>query len=557
MSAAWAWGSPVPTEGGSSGPQRIVLPIGGAASPSAYRDQPARYCPPETLRNVRPNDTAKDRPRLGTTPGIVKVFNQQFGDGNFIQAIETVSRATVIAGYHLGDASRILGRSVLADPLAGQVFEFQPGQSPALEWFALVDVTSAGGPDPLSVSAIGRHPDTDLVVVGTDAYNDTASATDTVASVIAYNRYGEQVWATRISRAGVNVFINTVEVTRLYTLVCANERVYALRNDTGAIVENTDCNGWADETIEARRYRDTNGVEYLYVLFNGKTTGVTAGTPSTNNVTVTAGFYAKCFRSGVMKFLIASDNYTTSPVFTQVQWGRQLASTDSYYEAAHGYFRISENSEVRPRGAIVNALAVDLSGNCYIGRCNCGGGPTAAFTPSLLEARPITVCKVSVAGTMLWESDTDSIVRVGSQSVYNDIPTAGGMDPSINAVAVDSTNGLVYAGGAPNAATGCVFQLNAADGSPTWAATLEPTIGPPNQSIRQAALAVDPTDGNLIVGGDNSDDWTGSLGVHAHLWKLNHIDGSIVWTENLADTVSTTGVVVFSDGRMAIVGSQV
>lgn len=542
----------MPTEGEISGPQRVPLPMGGAASVSAYHDQPLNFYPVETLRCIRPFDTGHDRPRLGTTPGIVKFFNQQFGDGTFIQAIDTVSRGTVVAGYHLGTASRIVGRSVLANPLAGQVFEFQPGQTPALEWFSLIDVTGDGGPNPISVSAVARHPDTDLIVVGTDAYNDGSG--HTVARVVAFDRYGNQVWSTKIAQAGLDKFINTIEVTRLYTLVCSNEKVHALRNDTGAIVEATNFNAWSDECVEGRRWKDpATGLEYLFVLFNGKTTTVTLP----NGASVTAGFYAKCFRSGVMKLRIASDSYATTPVFTQVQWGRQLAASDTFFEALHGYFRISENSLAKPRGAIVNALAVDLGGNVYVGRCNCGGGPNSTYPPDLQQSRAVTVCKISAAGTMVWETDTDSIVRIGSQSVYNDIPTVGGMDPSIQAVAVDSTNGVVYAGGAPNGATNCVFRINGVDGSLQWGATLEPTVGPPNQSIRQAGIAVDPTDGFVVVGGDNSTAWPGALGVHAHLWKLNSVDGSVVWHENLANAVTSTGVVIFPNGRLAVVGSQV
>lgn len=561
--AAWAWMPSVPTEGEVTGPQRVQLPIGGAASATAYRDQPSRFCPPETVSCIRPFDSAKDRPRFGTTPGIIKLFNQQFGDGNFIQSLDTVSRATVIAGYHLGDASRILGRSVLANPLAGQVFEFQPGATPALEWFYKVDVTGDGGPGTLSVSAVAHHPETDLVAVGTDAYNDTASPGFTVASVFAFDRYGNKVWSTRIARTGLNVFINTVEVTRLYTMVCTNEKVYALRNDTGAVAETTACNAWSDECIEARRWKDTTtGFEYLYVLFNGATallaSEIAAGNQLPNGTAISSGFYAKCFRSGVMKFRIASDSYATTPVFTQIRWGRQLSSGDPFYEADHGYFRISENSEVRPRGAIVNALAVDLGGNVYIARCNCGGGPSVAYTPDLLLARPITVCKVSAsAGTMLWEVDTESIIRVGSQAVYNDIPTAGGIEPSVQAIAVDSTNGLVYVGGAPNAANSCVFRLSGSDGSMQWQSALELAGQTPNRTIRQACIAVDPTDGHCVVGGDNSVDWPGALGVHAHLWKLNSVDGSVVWTENLSNTTTSTGVVLFSDGRIVTSGSQV
>lgn len=518
----------------------------------AFRDQPTKFLPAESTRCIRPYDTAKDRGRLGTTPGIVKFFNQQFGSGQAIQLIDTVSLASVVAGYHLGSHEDIIGRNVVADPITGQVFGFTGGPEPLLEWRAKIDVTGDGGPGTLAAACISKHADTDLTVVGTEQYNDTAHPVDKVCRVVAFDRYGAQVWSTLIAVGGTNVFINTVSVGTLYTFVASNEKVYALRNDTGAIAASTNCNSWSSEVIEARIFKDSNGIEYVFALFDGATNGVVL--PST--VAVTAGFYAKCFRSGVMKFQVPTDNYSTTPIFNQVVWGRQLASTDTYYEATHNYFRISENSSLRPRGAITEALAVDGQGNVYIARCNCGGGPNNGFTPDLTLVRPISVCKVSALGTMLWEIDTDSIIRVGSQGVLNDIPTAPGIEPSLAAIAVDGTNGIVYVGGAPNAALQNVFSLNGADGSLRWTAELHAPAGPPNKTVRQACIRIDPTDGNLVIGGDDSTDYSGGGSPAAHTWKMNSIDGSVLWHLQLAN-VTNTGVTISRDGRIILATGQV
>lgn len=537
----------LPTNSSTTGPQRVPLPTGGVASASTYADQPQKFLPPQTTRNIRPFDTISDRPRLGTAPGIVKLIAQTFGNGTPIQALDTVSRASVIAGYHLGDHARILGRNSLASPVAGNVFGFQAAAVPGLDWEATVDVSAeSGAPSTVSIASVARHPDTDLVVVGTAQYTHDADP-NKVVRVVAFDRYGVQVWSTLIARSGTDLFINTVECSRLYTLVTVNESVYALRNDTGAIAGSTNCNGWSDECVEARVWRDAAGQEFMYVLFNGKTAAATLP----NGGSVTSGFYGKCFRSGVMKFLITSDDYAIVPIFSQLQWGRQLAATDTYFEATHGYFRFSENSELKPRGAIVNALGIDPFGNIVVGRCNAGGGPTSAFTPDLQLMRPISVCFISVSGVMVWEKDVNSIGnRIGAQGVLNDIPAGAGIDPTVNAVRADGTQ--VYAAGSPNSATECVWALLSSSGSLVWTQILEPTVGPPDQAIRQAAMALDPTDGNLVLCGDSSTAWPGTNGTSAHTWKLNAVDGSVVWTESLSGTASATGVAFFSDGRMVI-----
>lgn len=534
-------GSPVPSaEGDLTGPQRIQLPLGGVANATAYRDQPGRFLPPETTRNIRPYDVLADRARLGTCPGIVKLLNQQFGGGAAIQAIETVSRASVIAGYHLGDHSLILGRESDADPIAGAAFGFLRASTPALEWSHLFDFSGEGGPASVAAVSIARHPDTDLQVVASAGYD--YGGTYDAARVVGMDRFGTQVWSTRITNTTKDMLPVAVAVSRLYTFLAANENVYCLRNDTGALALTVNCNGWSHENVALAVWRDpSTGTEYLLVCFNGKETARTLP----GGGLVTAGFYARCFGAGVMKYLVAGTDYTQSPILTQVQWGRQLNTSSSFFEAVHGYFRVSENSRLAPRGAVLTSMAVDPSGNVVLGRCNAGGGPTNAYPPDLNLVAPITVCLVSAAGTMVWEQDTNSLVRVGAEGVLNDVSTGAGVEPSIQAVASDGVT--VVAAGAPNTATWCAFGLSAGDGVWRWAVTLQPSVGPPNQSIRRGACAFDPSDGNIILGGDRSTSW-GVL-VNASLWKLNPVDGSVVWAYDIG--AATYGLATFADGRFA------
>jgi len=534
----------LPTEGQFTGQQRIPLPIGGAANLSAFREQPNRFCPPSTLRSVRPYDVGTDRPRIGTTPGIAPIFDQTFGDGNPVQDINTVSRASVVAGYHLGVTTPIAGRSSLADPLTGQVFGLSSANPPLLEWAGTSALSS------IAASCVARHPDTDLTVVaGTDT-----SGTDTV-KVAALNRYGATVWSVTISEGGVDRFVNTLAMSRLYTFVATNNKVLALRNDTGATAATSTCNGWAKEVIDLVVWRDpSTGEEFLFVLFDGSENSTGSGNLP-NGTALTAGFYARCFRSGVMKFLVPSSNYSATPVFGQVQFGPQLPSTATYYESAHGYFRISEQSELKPRGCIPTALAVDGLGNLYVTRCNAGGGPNNTFTPDLTQVRPITVMRINRNGTKAWEIDTDSIIRVGPVGGYlNDIPNSSSEDPSVQAVAADEQGTHVYAAGAPNAAQQCVFALRASDGALIWTQEIEPVTVAPTSSIRQAAARVDPTDGGLILGGDYTNNWDGA--TVASFWKLSAETGEFVWSVALNATAYGFGVAVFRNGRVVLVGSH-
>ena len=74
-------------------PRQIDLqfPTGGLDRRLAYQNQPP-YTTPD-CSNVRPFDTLEGRERGGSRPGISKSFATQFGSGNAIQALSSVSIA--------------------------------------------------------------------------------------------------------------------------------------------------------------------------------------------------------------------------------------------------------------------------------------------------------------------------------------------------------------------------------------------------------------------------------------------------------------------------------
>jgi len=66
----------------------------------------------------------------------------------------------------------------------------------------------------------------------------------------------------------------------------------------------------------------------------------------------------------------------------------------------------------------------------------------------------------------------------------------------------------------------------------------------------QAAISMDGSDDQPIVGGERNIDWIGSGGKPAHLWKRNAVGGEDIWAKDLAEPVGSTGVAVHPDGRI-------
>lgn len=530
--------------------KRIVPPLGGAANNSAYASQPAHFAPASTIRNVRAYDTAKDRPRMGTGPGIRKLSPTRIGGGRPLQALATVTRPAGVAGYQVGPVHPITsGVSTLASAIAGNVFEFGPGTYPEINWDATIDVTGDGGPGTIGAVAASRHRETDLLVVATEPYDDGGGFD--VANVVAFNELGMQVWSRKLFTALADRSIRSLAVGRLYTYACSNQYVVAIRNDTGTIAATTDIDGWSGEAVQAVVADDGDGFESVYVAFNGVRS---AGTlPNAPNYTVTAGaVYAAGFRAGVTRLRVPTESYSTTPVFTRIRLGRQRAITDPFYEADHGYARISEMSRFAPRGALINGLARDSDGSLMVTRCNAGPGPNNTWKPDLTVVDPVTVMKLSAEGVLIWEVDTDSWVEAGVESVLNDIPTAPGELPSVTPIAVNGASHEITVGGRANANGVSLFKLRGSDGGMLAQANY---MTPATDTVGVQAIRIDATDGQAVLVGDRNSDYDGAGADFAQMWKANIATLAPVWAVDLG-AIDALGLTLFNDGRIVAATDQ-
>jgi len=74
-------------------------PIRGVANNSAFYATPEDLAPLSAMGNVRLFGPVSDRPRFGQREGTVLLFNQVLGDGNPIQALSVIQRASGTASY--------------------------------------------------------------------------------------------------------------------------------------------------------------------------------------------------------------------------------------------------------------------------------------------------------------------------------------------------------------------------------------------------------------------------------------------------------------------------
>lgn len=322
----------------------------------------------------------------------------------------------------------------------------------------------------------------------------------------------------------------------------------------GQIGSDYNMNLWSSEAVDARPSQDG---DYLYVLFLGSTSAATL--PS--GQLVTTGKYAQHFRSGVMKFAIGSGGTLTQEFF-----GPGLLSTNAYYESAHGYLRFSEalsrntdGSPIRPNGVHPTALCTLPDGSIAVSHTNRGWGPNTGVPPTGYEGHTISL--YDDTGALIWKADTNSLDDASGDGGLNDILYDGGgaIFSSVSAIAADAL-GNIYAGGRTVSFTSggnaCVFKLAGEDGSLAW--TTDLGMNTSTQTVRQAAMCVDPTDGSVWVAGDRNTAWTGAGGQAAHLWKLNPETGDILgWFDLNAASKSGLGVSVDINGQIAYCSTKV
>lgn len=526
-------------------PSKLIFPVRGASNASSFIEQPGDTAPFEALRNVRPYSSAKDRPRGGQRPSIVKSLEFDF-DGEF-QAMEVVSRASFVTGYQESNCTAVGGVTRLAGALQGQVWWLKPNLS------MYHDIYDSGGTGTENAACVAVSKTQPRMCYGLTYH----SAPNTTGHVAAYNTTDKEFqWEAIIAEAGVNRFVNTVEFGREYVFVTTNTQVQVYDAMTGGLIGLRELgiagDNLASEVVCARAWinPETN-IEYLFVAFNGIDTASVL--PNTGE-TITGGDQASMFRSGVAKFVVSGSNDLTPGELSMVQYGTALDPSDPWWEYAHKTFRVSENTIGRPHGCWVNDLAVASDGSVFVARTNQGWGPNPAYLVNGSQAPYVTVFKIDPDGVMAWERDTDSIKSAGYSTGNNDIPTGPTDDPSILAVAVDGDDN-VYAAGRRNAAGATdganVFYLDGAGGGEFWRQNLSGTI-------RQSAAFVDPTDNNCWFAGDRNSDWTGASSTMAHLWKTNQFGGAVLRHFDLNEAnKSATGVCVDSqtgrEGRIHFV----
>jgi hypothetical protein len=520
----------------------IPLPFRGASNATAYIKTPGDVAPLSALRNFQTFEPKGDRARGGKRRGVRKVFAQRLGTGP-IQGLAVVPRASAVIGQRLGACSAVTGgtsRPVAAP--AGQVFGLDA--VPSLTLAHYVNVTGSGpfadtGPGTNSVNACCISPDGRWAAVAT---NYVDASTRLVARFVLIDlstgqmATGPLAVTRKLTSLVEGRYINAMVMTadRLYVLTNQYVNVYGYTGIQGTTVfggltvlseDSFALEGWANETVQA--VVNAAGT-HLYIAFNG--TGLGATLPSA--VVVTPGTNATHFRSGVMKCQIVN----AAPYLRKVSYGPQLPTSDPFYEptgggASHGYWRLSEQRlSGRPRGGIVSAIAIGREGSAdavYLTHTNSGRGPNSTYAPDGSTGYT-TITKI-VGDAIAWSSPVNSIISaVNDSGLYNDIPTPPTSPtafPSLQAVCVDA-DGVVYVAGRRGPTGVSVLALDPLDGSTLWDYDSGGTI-------LQAAIAIDPASGHLVVAGVKNTAFEGGDGIRtAHLWMLERASGALVkdWT---------------------------
>lgn len=532
--------------------RRLIPPYRGAANNTPHTDTPETVCPPGNLSDVRPVYKEKGRPTMGQRPGIIKALGGTvIGGGGAIAGMGTISRARGSAGYEEGAAYRIRASVGLPGiPMHGQVWGLRSTLATFLRYRERVDGSGPyadTGPSTHPVNAVAITPDGTRAVIASNYVDASAKIVSRVTCIDLAS--GARQWSTKIATTGLDRFTNTLVCDSLWVYVCNRGAVVPLKLSTGGPPlgpSEFSLNGWGQEALAAV----VDGSS-LYVLMLGSSAGATL--PS--GVAVTAGNYATHFRSGILKYTIASNGYAANPVLTPSAFAPKLIAGNRYYEAAHGYLRFSEWADDAPRGIYPTCFCRGSLGGWLVGHGNAAWGPDgnpAHITPrdyvpaDIREVQPTTVSRYLATGDLDWTVDTDSINEIGDGGLANDLPLTSSDLTSITAVA--SHNGRVFAAGRENANGVCIFGLDEQSGFRLW----QNDLGGP---IREAAVAINPQSGRVIVCGDRNNSWTGATGQR-HLWELDPVTGAILRTFDIGGG-SALGVACTSSGDIVYVSDYV
>lgn len=524
--------------------------------------------PLSCLRNVLPHDTGEDRPRGGQRPGLALLFAGQFGTAaaRQVQAVASVTLASQVTGYEPGtceeidewqtrEAEALDGQAWIYDTIPAMVESFKP---------ATGDDGETGAATYPAISAVAWHPDGDRIALAANFQADAGAYIGrTVARIWVYARSGvtwSLAWTRLYGSASAPTYCNALAFYRQNAtygalLAAVVHEIKAMNFSTGTEYPGSDCNGWSSEVIDLI-VSGTN----LYALFNG----TSAGAATTVNGTTISSTH---FRSGIMRFAIGGPN--PSFTLTQERWGSDpsagipISASDDYYESDHRYLRFAEWSSTYPRGCYPTGMAEGPDGEIVVISTNAGWGPNwnaGAVAPSIpADDRPlVSVRKFDADGVLVWENDPftlrDPYTGWWGGPYYNDIDL-----PTLLSVRVGG-NGNVFVAGrrgeqGPDGSWVNVWKLRAGDGSIMRSARLHGSAKL-TQFAAEGAMAIDPRDGGVWIGGTRSVDWQASPGVAGdgssrHLWKLHPVSLAVMEKIDLGAAVSALGVETrASDGHV-------
>lgn len=279
--------------------RRLHPPVKGAANHTATVDTPELFCPPDSIRNIRPYQHGNQRPRVGPRPGLVRAFSETLGGGAAVQAMTVVSRASGVSGYEPGEFQHVTsGVSRSSGTLAGHVWCFDQSHGMFCD--------AGAGTGEYAYGACW-HPSLRRLVYYTAALGPAfVTRVRMIQADPESGTPGATVWMTDIGLQGPGVspqigpiYGNAVLVTDVFVFVCAGAWVHVLRTSDGTYLNRYDMNGWSQKATACCLRPDG----LLAVCFIGSNV---VRDPVTTNDADTGAFNGEGshFRSGVALFAI-------------------------------------------------------------------------------------------------------------------------------------------------------------------------------------------------------------------------------------------------------------
>lgn len=549
--------------------ERVNIPVRGATDTARFRELPAGFAPVGSMLNVLPY-TAAGRQQMGTRGGVTEVFA---GLGGMIQSLAVLNRPSVSSGFTLGSpvsAGDGISRSGAA--LEGNLWVMEDNPRPTIQYRTTFDtVIGAAAPFP-NVTAVCFSPDGTLLLVGHTEINVYGKYMVRIRCLDAAT--GEEEWTVQYNNEGTTqdftLYAGCLVCSKEYAFFGAKSSLQAIRLTGANASRITDCgtlNGWCQEIVALGVY-DQGGAynEALYACFQGTRSGNQTdfvGGGSFNGAPlidddIDSGDTASHYRAGVMKFSIPRSTDNIGAV-RRVSFGTQLAVTapgSEYTSTAtplpHNYYRFADQSVQRPHGCVVTDMAVGADGSVVVTRSNQGWGPNAtpwrpgatggSYTPPVPD---VTITKINRDGVTVFEIDPGSNKFDGLGAGYNGTPHYNDINaPTFRAVAIDA-NGAVYAAGYQSPSGYSVARISSTGGV-DW----RKNVVNAGAAVSLSAIAVDPTDGNLIVCTPYNRGWDGAT-RSAHIFKLAASDGRIIWNFTATPGVAALAVAVSRTGRIA------